>query len=142
MSISDESYDIAETAFYKIFLKSDPSQFYIGSTYKLSSRKSHHKKNCTNKRSKLYWTKLYVFIRGKGGWDSFDLVLLYKAKFETKEQRLIEEQTILNILNPPLNTNSACKCIKDYVFDVDGVMSRLTPKVILPELQNEPPPNL
>ena len=129
MSISfNETRRVSEIAFYKIFLKSDPSQFYIGSTYKLSSRKSHHKKNCTNKRSNLYWTKLYVFIREKGGWDMFDMILLYKAKFETKEQRLIEEQTILNILNPPLNSNSACKCLKDYIFDVDGVISRLNPK--------------
>lgn len=117
--------NIAEASFYKIFLKSDPSQFYVGSTYKLSSRKSHHKKNCTNKRSKLYWTKLYQFIRNNGGWDNFEFEHLYTSSFETKEKRLIEEQAILNILNPPLNSNSACKTIKDYVFDVDSIMSKL-----------------
>jgi predicted GIY-YIG superfamily endonuclease len=123
--------NISEASFYKIFLKSDPTQFYIGSTYKLSSRKSHHKKNATNKRSKLYWTKLYQYIRTNGGWDNFQFELLYKASFETKESRLIEEQTILNILNPPLNSNKACKCINDYVFDVESVIAKLNSKSIV-----------
>jgi hypothetical protein len=117
--------NIQEASFYKIFLKSDPTKFYVGSTYKISSRKSHHKKNTNNKVSKLYWTKLYKFIRDNGGWDNFQLELLYKASFETKQKRLIEEQAIITILNPPLNSVKACKCPEDYTFDVDRISKLL-----------------
>ena len=117
--------NITESTYYKIFLKSDPTQFYIGSTYKFSSRKSHHKKNVTNKRGKLYWTKLYKFIRDNGGWLNFEIEILYKSKVENKDQRLIEEQTIITVMNPPLNTNRACKKPSDYIYDIDKVINNL-----------------
>ncbi len=42
---------------YKIIDNNNPEQFYIGSTLCFSRRKSHHKKNVTNKRGKRYWTE-------------------------------------------------------------------------------------
>ena len=51
---SDSVGSMPESHFYKIFLKSDPAQFYIGSTYKLSSRKSHHKKNACKLESEQF----------------------------------------------------------------------------------------
>ena len=54
---------------YKITNNKDNSQFYIGSTIRISSRKAHHKKNCTNKVGKSYWCVLYQHIRANGGWD-------------------------------------------------------------------------
>ena len=56
---------------YRIQNNNDPEQFYIGSTLNLSRRKSHHKKNVKNRVGKLYWTKLYQYIREHGGWDNF-----------------------------------------------------------------------
>ena len=50
---------------YKIENNNDKDQFYIGSTLNLSRRKSHHKKNVRNRVGKLYWCKLYVYIRNK-----------------------------------------------------------------------------
>ena len=78
--------------------------FYIGSTNKISSRKSHHKKNVRNKVGKRYWTKLYVFIRNNGGWDAFKMEVIEQT--ELGKER---EQYYIDLLNPTLNTNRAVK---------------------------------
>jgi len=96
---------------YKIINNNDNTQFYIGSTKNMSRRKSHHKKNITNKRGKRYWTKLYVYIRQNGGIDNFTFEILHEEEYETKQEALHKEQEYITELNPPLNTINAI-CIK------------------------------
>jgi len=92
---------------YKIYNLKDTSQFYVGSTVNFSRRKSHHKKNVTNKRSKRYWTKLYFYIRNNGGWDNFGMEQIIKKEFNSLNELHIFEQTYITDLNPTLNSISA-----------------------------------
>ncbi len=93
--------------YYKIFKKDNPELFYIGSTLNFSRRKSHHKKNVKNKVGKLYWTKLYLTIRENGGWENFDMIKILEV--ENHPLRLLEEQALISIHCPPLNTNKSTK---------------------------------
>lgn len=100
---------------YKIVDKNNIEEFYIGSTNKLSSRKSHHKKNVHNKVSKKYWCKLYRYIREHGDWESFEVIVLETGKCEdtlTIEQSKAfikqKEQEYIDKLKPTLNTIKAC----------------------------------
>lgn len=114
-----------EITFYKIYFKEDLKYFYIGSTNNFSSRKSHHKKNVNNKSGKSYWCKLYKFIREKGGWDNFNMVILYKHTFENKEDRKYDEQCLINISNPTLNTSEVIKIQDHELFDYIEKIERI-----------------
>ena len=96
---------------YKIFEIETPTQFYIGSTKRFSSRKSHHKKNVNNKVGKLYWCKLYQFIRSKGGWEKFTMEIIETIESENKVTVRQKEQQYINTLCPPLNCINACSSI-------------------------------
>ena len=58
---------------------------YIGSTVNFNRRKAQHRKNTTNKRSKLYNSSLYVFIREMGGFDNFIIEKIIDYPCNTKE---------------------------------------------------------
>lgn len=89
-----KSYD--SICCYKIFLKSDPSMLYIGSTIHFSRRKSQHKKNTTNKKSKHYWQPLYQFIRAMGGWENFEIIQIGQFPcLNTEDRHGIERELIL-----------------------------------------------
>jgi len=92
---------------YKIQNNHDESMFYIGSTLNLSRRKSHHKKNVKNKVGKLYWCKLYQYIRNNGGWDNFTFTKLYEKDIECITDGTCYEQSIIDNLKPPLNSIKA-----------------------------------
>lgn len=105
---------------YKIQNNNDPNEFYIGSTLNLSRRKSHHKKNVTNKRGKLYWCKLYKYIRDNGGWDNFTFSKIHEMDVESLTFCVQEEQAIINILKPTLNTIKSSKannCVTTYITE-------------------------
>ena len=92
---------------YRIQDNNNPDQFYIGSTLNLSRRKSHHKKNVRNKVGKLYWCKLYVYIRNNGGWDSFTFSKTHEIDINVLSEGTCFEQSIIDELNPPLNSIKA-----------------------------------
>ena len=92
---------------YKIENNTDKEQFYIGSTLNLSRRKSHHKKNVKNKVGKLYWCKLYVYIRNHGGWDNFTFTKLHEIEINLLSEGTCFEQSIIDELKPPLNSIKA-----------------------------------
>jgi hypothetical protein len=94
---------------YKITHNDDNTQFYIGSTIRISSRKAHHKKNCTNKVGKSYWCYLYQYIRANGGWDSFTFEILETFQYESKTLVREKEQEFINKLSPTLNSVKAFK---------------------------------
>ena len=106
---------------YKIYNLNDTSQFYIGSTVNFSRRKSHHKKNVTNKRGKRYWTKLYLYIRDNGGWINFGMEQLIKQDFNSLNDLHIFEQNLINNLKPTLNSIRASIIQHTKTDDTDDI---------------------
>jgi hypothetical protein len=106
---------------YKIYNLNDTSQFYIGSTVNFSRRKSHHKKNVTNKRGKRYWTKLYLYIRDNGGWINFGMEQLIKQDFNSLNDLHIFEQNLINNLKPTLNSIRASIIQHTKTDDIDDI---------------------
>lgn len=94
---------------YKIYQKDSPEIFYIGSSKNFSSRKSSHKKHCSNKVSKKYKYPLYQYIRACGGWDNFIMEEYEKPSIKSKGEGLQREQEIIDLLKPKLNTIKAKK---------------------------------
>jgi hypothetical protein len=93
---------------YKIIDKNNNEEFYIGSTNKLSTRKSSHKKHVHNKVSKKYWCKLYQYIRANGDWENFDFIVLETGTCEDNNYYKQKEQEYIDKLKPTLNSISAC----------------------------------
>jgi predicted GIY-YIG superfamily endonuclease len=92
---------------YIIKFNEDESYFYIGSTNNYSSRKSHHKKNVTNKVGRLYWSFLYHYIRKHGGWSNFTMEIIDEGEVNTKKDIKVIEQRFIEERNPILNSISA-----------------------------------
>jgi hypothetical protein len=80
---------------------------YIGSTNNFSQRKHKHKKNTTNKRGKLYWLKLYLFIRENGGINNFIFEILENGEIDNKLEIRKIEQKFLDKYNPILNSKKS-----------------------------------
>ena len=95
---------------YKIY-KPDEPDIYIGSTVNLSRRKSHHKKNTYNRRKPSYWRKLYVHIRGNGGFDAFKFDILEAGTCDDTVFIRQREQSYIENLKPSLNINNANNAI-------------------------------
>jgi hypothetical protein len=95
---------------YKIYQLSNPELIYIGSTTNFSQRKSNHKKNCNNKVSKKYHYPLYKYIRACGGWDTFNIEVIEKNPYKSKEDILKREQELIDLLQARIN---AIKSIKN-----------------------------
>jgi predicted GIY-YIG superfamily endonuclease len=90
---------------YKIYLIKDPSICYVGSTINFSRRKSQHKKNCTNRRSKKYNYPLYQFIRSMNGWNEFIMEIIETISCNTKEEGLEREKELIRVHNAKININ-------------------------------------
>lgn len=97
---------------YKIYKKDQPD-FYIGSTNNLSRRKSHHKKNTTNKVGKRYWCTLYQHIRKNGLWDAFTVDIIEAGTSDDFKFVRQREQYYINELKPTLNMQAASVYIHD-----------------------------
>jgi len=93
---------------YEIRHNNIPDQFYIGSTNNFSSRKSKHKKNVFNRVGKLYWSKLYLFIRQNGGWCNVTMKKIFEDVCETKDVIRQKEQYYIDLFKPTLNSCKAC----------------------------------
>lgn len=94
---------------YKIVDKNNETQFYIGSTNRLCTRRSHHKKNIHNKVGKKYWCKLYQYIRANGGWSNFTMTVIEEVESIEPINIKVKEQEYINNLKPTLNSISAHK---------------------------------
>jgi predicted GIY-YIG superfamily endonuclease len=94
---------------YKIYQKSEPSMVYIGSSTNFKRRKSQHKKNISNRRSKAYHYPLYQYIRNQGGWENFDMVIYLDYPCNSKNEGLTKETEIIKLLNSPLNSMVSIK---------------------------------
>jgi hypothetical protein len=103
--------DYSKTKIYKIVCK-DPiiTNTYVGHTTDIIRRKAQHKRTCNNPNNRDYNIYLYQFIREKGGWENWSLIViedypcLNKNEAERKEREYIEN--IGATLNKQIPTRS------------------------------------
>ena len=105
--------DYSKSVIYKIQSIHDDNLLYIGSTTDFTRRKSEHKS-----RHKTKKTKLYEMIRGNGGWDSFNMIIIKKFPCENKKELLIEEDCVMRELKSTLNN------IRAYLSDEERPESK------------------
>ena len=77
-------------------------EIYIGSTCNLYRRKKGHKHD-----SKTRTSKVYNFINKNGGWDNWTFVVEEETETLSTDERLLIEQTYIELLEPELNTKNA-----------------------------------
>ena len=100
-----KAIDFSKTIIYKICKDDD---FYVGSTTDFASRKSKHKRTCSNEKGKDYNFKLYQTIRDKGGWDSWEMTPLEEyVECKSQTQARIREEEWRVKLNASLNMRKA-----------------------------------
>ena len=77
--------DYKKTKIYKLVCKDiNIIKIYVGHSTNWVQRKSNHKTNCNNSKSKKYNFFVYQFIRENGGWDNFDMILIEEYECENK----------------------------------------------------------
>ena len=87
--------DYSHTVIYKIVCKDlAVSYVYVGSTTNLIKRRQAHKSSCNNPKARNYSFKVYETIRGNGGWDNWEVVLVesYPDCTSSEEDRKRERE--------------------------------------------------
>jgi len=87
---------------------------YFGSTTNFKARKSLHKSDCNNEKSKAYNTEKYKYIRANGGWINFIMLEIEKYPCNGKRQLTKREDDVMCEYKIRLNTNRACRSQKEY----------------------------
>jgi hypothetical protein len=85
---------------------------------------SHHKKNVRNKVGKLYWCKVYQYIRANGGWDNFTKDIIEAGTCSDCKFIKQKEQYYITLHKPTLNSISSCiteLVLKDILSNNDTV---------------------
>ena len=110
--------DYSKTIMYRIVCK-DPTitDCYVGSTTDFKSRKSAHKGNCNNEKSKKYNIYVYKFIRDNGGWDNFDMIEIEKYNAKDKPEQSKRERYWLETYGATLNTFIPSRTDAEYYIE-------------------------
>ena len=108
--------DYAKTVIYKICCNdvSIPDE-YVGSTTEAVKRRNKLKSDCTNVNGKNYHLDVYEFIRSRGGWDNWEVVLIEHFPCKSSEEKRARERHWLETLGATLNTNSPIYTHEDTV---------------------------
>ena len=96
--------DYSKTTIYKIQHKEIDELLYIGSTTDFTRRKAQHKRVCDNANSKAYNFKVYKMIRGNGGFDCFNIIVIKDFPCNTKQEALIEEDRVTRQMKANMNS--------------------------------------
>jgi len=88
--------DYSKGLIYKICCKDTKiTDIYIGSTCNFTRRKYYHKGACNNEKHISYNFPLYKFIRDKGGWTNWNMVLVKYFPCNSRLELLQEEQIVI-----------------------------------------------
>jgi len=93
-----DGYDCSGIVIYKIYCNNKPD-IYIGHTKNFENRKKTHERNSEYKK-----TKLYQFIRENGWWCNWNMVIIEKCNYNTREEVLTRERELIEKLKATLNT--------------------------------------
>jgi len=86
--------DYSKTVVYMLCCK-DPTikDVYVGHTTSLTKRKTAHKSDCTNPKSKSYNLYVYEFIRENNGWNNWEMIVLEtKSCIDGDDARKLERE--------------------------------------------------
>ena len=94
----------------------DPAitDIYVGSTLNMKSRKYEHKSRCGNPKDKKYSQRVYEFIRSRGGWANWDMVLITKVNAASKHELHREERRYIEELGATLNVTVPTRTVEEY----------------------------
>jgi hypothetical protein len=107
--------DYKKTVIYKIVCDDlEITDCYVGSTTDFIRRKSSHKSNCNNEKSKEYNHKIYKIIREFGNWDNWTMVEIQKFPCEDSNEARKQERYHYEILNSNLNMRYPERTDKEY----------------------------
>jgi len=109
--------DYSKTIIYKLINYDYPELVYVGSTTNYTKRKYQHKHNTYNVNGPKYNRKLYLSIRGHGGWNSWDMIKICDYSCNNKCEAHQEEDRRMMELKANLNTYRASRTIKQYRED-------------------------
>ena len=85
--------DYTKTIIYKLINYDFPELVYVGSTTNFTKRKYQHKDGVLCMTNKARYRKLYVSIRGHGGWESWELLKICDYPCSDKREAEQEEET-------------------------------------------------
>lgn len=90
---------------------------YVGSSSNIRVRKSSHKRDCNNKNRIQYYYYVYQFIRANGGFETWDMVIIEKYKYNTKHELHSRERYWIEQLQAKLNKTIPTRTRKEYETD-------------------------
>jgi hypothetical protein len=97
--------DYSKTIIYKLVCNDpDVIDLYVGHTTDFNTRKSRHKQACCNEKNKEYNEKKYQIMRGSGGWDNWNMVLVEKYPCADGLEARQREHYWYEILKAGMNT--------------------------------------
>jgi len=103
---------------YKIYCKDiNIKDSYIGSTNNFKRRYYTHKNNSTNIKTKKYNYKVYKFIRDNGGWNNFNIDILFIVNVSSKLELQKIERRSIQFLKPTLNVQIPLRTRAEYYID-------------------------
>ena len=96
--------DYTKGSIYKIVCRDNNiTDYYVGSTTNLTSRKSSHHLRCINENDPKHHYQVYKFIRDTGGWDNWNFVLTEHFSCKDNDELRAREQHFYGLLNSTLN---------------------------------------
>ena len=95
----------------------DTKEFYIGSSYNFKARFRSHKSSCNNENDKNYNYKVYKYIRENGGWDAWDILLMYDYPCKNRNELNLEEKRSIKEYKSTLNQFIPARTKKEHYED-------------------------
>ncbi len=94
----------------------DPTikDIYVGSTTDTIRRKQQHKTVCNNTKSKDHNIYVYRFIRGQGGWENWDMIIIEDYPCTNKTEKLLRERYWIEKLCAVLNKQTPMQTNNEY----------------------------
>jgi hypothetical protein len=111
--------DYSKTCIYKLvhFDDINDENIYIGHTINMIQRKHKHKYCCNNPNNKEYNSKKYQYIREKGSWKQWRMILVEKYPCNDVDEAKARERHWIKELKAKLNMIEPSRTEKEYYED-------------------------
>jgi hypothetical protein len=108
----------ANTIIYKLCCNDvNITDIYVGHTTNFTQRKRRHKCNCCYDGNEHYNIYVYKYIREKGGWDDWSMVVIEKYPCVDKNEAEKRERYWIELLQAKLNKYIPTRNKREYYED-------------------------